>query len=503
MPNGNDGGRRVTRAQRGKQISSPPGKKEKKDKKSPKTKFSKTEMNIDAFVNGESPQQTIEELSMPPLEGDSNSDPGPIMANSGESKGAEATRSEQSSDNGTTFHGFNEEDLGDLGKIASLLKTLSADMKEVKEGQGKILVELNVIKQDHKKMSEKLEQHSKDIKALQDHKTENDKAIGDIVEIVENQDRWLKSHDTRLQVLDATLSDLVVESNVSGEGVVKNFPYRRTVVALNVPYEDGENIDLKAKGIIHNFLQLRDINIVRVTRKGLTDERLGIVKIELPSKQAVDEVIKNKHKLNQFEDPSISGIFIRKSLPDEVRQQQRNNDMIIKYLDPQGLLTKTKREDIVPTNQSRGGYGGRGHGRGRGSRGRGGRGRGSPRGRGGGHARGGRRGFRSQVTVDYSAWAPNANNSQPSTQGNHTPPSYAQVTNPMTSIGNRSTSTSPVPSDGSMGNTQPTVQSNTNSNSGQSSTPNGAPPRSNIPTQPNGNTQRGPSGVTHPPPEDK
>ncbi len=125
------------------------------------------------------------------------------------------------------------------------------------------------------------------------------------------------------------------------------------------------------RSLIHNFLQLRDINIVRVTRKGLTDERLGIVKIELPSKQAVDEVLKSKHKPNQYDDPSISGIFIRKSLPDEVRQQQR-----IKYLDPgpQGLLTKTKRGDIVPTNHSRGGYGGHGHGRGRGGRGRGGHG---------------------------------------------------------------------------------------------------------------------------------
>ncbi len=497
MPNGNDGGRRVTRgqSQRGKQVSgkcSPSDKKEKKDKKSPKAKFSKAEMNTDAFVNGaeEPQQQTIEELSMPPLEGDADSGPGPVTENT--------NPFEQSSDNDNTFNGFNEEDLADLGKIASMLKTLSADMKEVKEGQGKILGELNVIKQDHKKMSEKLQQHSIDIKALQDYKAENDQAIGDIVEIVENQDRWLKSHDTRLQVLDATVSDLVVESNVSGEGVVKEFPYRRTVVALNVPYEDGENIDMKAKGIIHNFLQLRDINIVRVTRKGLTDERLGIVKIELPSKQAVDEVIKSKHKLNQFEDPSISGIFIRKSLPDEVRQQQRNNDMIIKYLDPQGLLTKTKRGDIVPTNHGRGGYSGRGHGRGRGGRGRGGRGRGSPRGRGGGHTRGGGRGFRTQGTVDYSAWAPNANN----TQRNQVPPSYAQVTNPVSSVGSRSTNTGPVSSDGSMGNTQPTVQPNTNPNSGQPSTPNGAPQR-NKPTQPNGNIQQGPPGVTHPPPEDK
>ena len=163
-------------------------------------------MNIDAFVNGaeEPPQQTIEELSMPPLEGDSDSGPGPVMANTagpGDMAGSNAAENANPlvQTNETTFHGFNEEDLGDLGKIASLLKTLSADMKEVKEGQGKILGELNVIKQDHKKMSEKLEQHSKDIKALQDYKTENDKAIGDIVDIVENQDRWLKSHDTRLQ----------------------------------------------------------------------------------------------------------------------------------------------------------------------------------------------------------------------------------------------------------------------------------------------------------------
>ncbi len=154
--------------------------------------MSNSQRNTDAFLN-EEPLNGLS-VEMPPLEGDDeslnendsqNSLPKVQPEAEASSAANENTNpSEQSGATDTTFNGYNEEDLADLGKIASMLKTLSADMKEVKEGQGKILGELNVIKEDHKKMSEKLEQHSKDIKGLQDYQTENDKALNDIVEIV-------------------------------------------------------------------------------------------------------------------------------------------------------------------------------------------------------------------------------------------------------------------------------------------------------------------------------
>ncbi len=261
-------------------------------------------------------------------------------------------------------------------------------------------------------MSVRLEKQSNDIKALQDSQSKSEKAISDIEGTVGNHERWLNTQETRLQVLDATVNDLVVESNVQGTGVITEYPYSRTVVAENVPYEDGEDVEWKAKGIIHNFLQLRDINIVRVKRQGLNEERLGVVKIELPSKQAVDSVLRNKTKLRQHESPSVKGIYLRQSQPDEIRQARRNTNILLKHCDPEGVFRMNARGDIVrrSSDNNRGSFNGRGRGR-RGGRGRG-HGRGGPRGRGSGHARGNVTGFRSQTVVDYSAWSQASNDSQ-------------------------------------------------------------------------------------------
>ncbi len=473
---------------------SPPGKKEKKDKKSPKAKWAKAHIS----------EKEIAEQGLAESQGDM--DHGNSSNENGEADAGGGSTLEQSSDNDQTFHGFSEEDLGDLGKIASLLKTLSTDMKEVKEGQGKILSELDVIRKDHKDLSDKLEKQSNDIKALQDYQSTSEKAISDIEGTVGNHERWLNSQETRLQVLDATVNDLVVESNVQGTGVITEYPYSRTIVAENVPYEDGENVEWKAKGIIHNFLQLRDINIVRVKRQGLNEERLGVVKIELPSKQSVDDVLRNKKKLRQHDDPNVNGIYLRQSQPDEIRQARRNTNILLKHCDPEGLFRMNARGDIVRQSydNNRGGYSGRG-------RGRGGRSRGGPRGRGSGHAR--RHGFRNQIPADYSAWTPNGNSSQ-STQntsvqpgtgsqngahGPMVPPSNAAGTNPSASAMSNTSA-------GNAGNTQRPAQNvnptqpgpgGTGHVAGQRAPPQvGAPPppppppiatNSAIHTTPNGN----------------
>ncbi len=158
---------------------------------------------------------------------------------------------------------------------------------------------------------------------------------------------------------------------------------------------------------------LPDINIIRVKRKGLTDDKLGIVKMELPSEEAVDDVLKYKSKLNNMEDETISNIYIRQSQPDDTRTFQHNDRLLIKAIDPHGEKFKYLRSgrivhiaDHGGQGHDRGSYRGRGGpGRGRGGPGRGrggpGRGRGGPRGRGSGHAR---RGQRNQTTADYSKW---------------------------------------------------------------------------------------------------
>ncbi len=344
--------------------------------------------------------------TMPPLEDseDSSSDEDSEEEEEGGSIG--------DTDNDKTFNGFppmddlSTEDLNDLGKIASLLKTLTADMKDVKKNQGTVLSELKVIKKGHKKISKELKKQSKDIESLKVNQSVNTKSIENVEASVGNHERWLKSNDTRLTELEAIVGDLVLDSNVNG-GKIKEYPYHRTVVALNVPYEDGENIMWKARNIINNFLELPDINIIRAKRKGLTDDKLGIVKMELPSEEAVDDVIKYKYKLKHMEDETINNIFIRQSQPDDTRRFQRNDRLLVKTIDPNGEMLKwLPSGDIVPVEEH-GGRGGHNRGGHRGQRGpyRGhggpGRGRGGPRGRGSGHAR---RTQRNQTPADYSKW---------------------------------------------------------------------------------------------------
>ncbi len=407
---------------RGRQLSgakrSPPGK---KDKKSPRArnKFSKqnehileTPDDVDNKEETELESNTMASAKVPPKEPKEHSEDSSSDEDSEDED--EEAGSTGDSDNERTFHGFapenqlKAEDLNDLGKIASLLVTLSTDIRDVKKNQGTVLSELKSIKKGHKKITKELKKQSKDIESLKEGQSLNDKAIEEVEASVDNHERWLKSNDDRLTELEATVGDLVLDTNVNG-GKIKEYPYHRTVVALNVPYEDGENLMWKARNIINNFLELPDINIIRAKRKGLTDEKLGIVKMELPSEEAVDDVIKCKHKLSSMEDETISNIYIRQSQPDETRTSQHNDRLLIKAIDPNGEKFKYLRSGrIVPISDfgGRGGHRGRGgpnRGRGGPSRGRGGpgRGRGGPRGRGSGHAR---RGNRSQAPADYSNW---------------------------------------------------------------------------------------------------
>ncbi len=406
------------RRKRGRQASgagrSPPDKKGKKDKKSPRAASKWNKQNEVLLEDLEDPtdQNGVDSKAVPKVPPQVTKDDSEDSSSNEDSESEEGEAgSTGDSDNERTFNGFPPEnqlptvqDLNDLGKIASLLVTLSTDIRDVKKNQGTVLSELKSIKKGHKKITKELKKQSKDIESLKESQSVNKESIEEVEASVGNHERWLTSNDERLTELEATVGDLVLDVNVNG-GKIKEYPYHRTVVALNVPYEDGENLMWKARNIINNFLELPDINIIRTKRKGLTDDKLGIVKMELPSEEAVDDVLKYKHKLSSMEDETISNIYIRQSQPDDTRTSQHNDRLLIKAIDPNGEKFKWLRSGrIVPITDS----GGRGHGRGgyRGrsgpQRGRGGygRGRGGPRGRGSGHARRGQR----QTPADYSKW---------------------------------------------------------------------------------------------------
>ncbi len=375
---------------------------EKKDKKSPKGKKSKSER--EASVTDSSISEVPEDV---------------------ESESSE-TDSENDSVEGS-LENLDLNDVNDAGQIVSLLKSVvkelvslkEKDLKDVKNNQSTMLSDLNDIKTENEKLRQTLQKQAKEIETLKgkhgtlvgevnsvkdtlkshgDSLKEHSEASHKLDITVKSHDDTLKEHNDRLHKLDTTVNELVLDNMVNDGTAGKEFPYSRTIVAYNVPYEEDENIEWKAKSLIHNILALPGIEVVRAKRKGLTEESLGIVKIELHSTHAVTVVLENKRLLMENEDSVISGIFIRQSQPEEVRRAIRNTNIMLREFDVDGKFRTNVKGDIVP--RSRGNYRGQ---RGRGNRGRGGRGRGGP----GRRGHGGRgRGSRGHGHIpDYDKWS--------------------------------------------------------------------------------------------------
>ncbi len=71
--------------------------------------------------------------------------------------------------------------------------------------------------------------------------------------------------------------------------------------------------------------------------------------MELPSEEAVYDVLKYKYKLNNMEDETLNNIYIRQSQPDDTRTFQHNDRLLIKAIDPHGEKFKYLRSGrIVP-----------------------------------------------------------------------------------------------------------------------------------------------------------
>ncbi len=381
--------------ERGKGGNKSPRSKEKKTK-SPKGKLSKA--------------PTAAQLEIDPESMDRDK-----VDDSVESEG-EVEDSVHGTENGSDTDSLGDLDLNDVndaGQIVSLLKSVvkqldkqNKDLKDVKNNQSTMLSDLNDIKTENVKLREELQKQSKELDDLKGKQNTLEGSIKTVKDTVKSYGDTLKEHNDKLTKLDSTVSDLVLDNMVNGDGTAGvEFAHTRTVVAYNIPYEDDENVLWKANSLIHNILELPGINVVRAKRKGLTEERLGILKIELQSTHAVELVLENKSKLTDHENSDINGIFIRQSQPDEVRRSIRNTGILLREFDVDGQFRMTARGDIV--RRTRGNY--------RGQRGRGNRGRGNNR---GGR---GRRGQRvAGHTPDYDVWSRRSEDRQNVNQNSNT-----------------------------------------------------------------------------------
>ncbi len=294
----------------------------------------------------------------------------------------------------TDFDGFTEDDLVDSGKVVSMLKSLLKDVKQVKDSNTEILAGQNSIKQNLAKIQADNEKLREDVNALKSTQKKTDSAVQKVRDDLNATQRKVKTVDDlvgRHEIVIKNQSDAIKklqQAQPGSEFTKVEWAYSKTVVAQNVYmtdqeyFEGTEDVQRKAELIINSHLGLPGVTVVRALRKGVKEDYVGIIKIELASEEEAKTVLQNKKKLGDHPDSSVNSIFLRPSKPDGDRKQERNNREFMKIVDPtRSMLYMDEYGNVKPKGSGRGGFRGsrganRGRGRGRGPRGARGRARG-------------------------------------------------------------------------------------------------------------------------------
>ncbi len=122
--------------------------------------------------------------------------------------------------------------------------------------------------------------------------------------------------DTLQAVVDNSVKQSLVDNNVVTK---KNFDYDVTLIAYGVRYSYDENVEEKAKQLVHVGLNQPDAKVVQARRVfNPVTGRPGLIKIELESSEVRKEVLKQTGRLRSWQ---ILGpkIFVRGSHTNDMR----------------------------------------------------------------------------------------------------------------------------------------------------------------------------------------
>ena len=108
------------------------------------------------------------------------------------------------------------------------------------------------------------------------------------------------------------------------------FPVKTTLVAQNVWYSEGENLEEKASLIIHKALNFPQIATKRVECKSGWKTGSGLIKIELHIQKDLKRVLGRKKELRQSTIDEIKRIFLRQSKREEVLLMEKNLDLVLR-----------------------------------------------------------------------------------------------------------------------------------------------------------------------------
>ena len=253
----------------------------------------------------------------------------------------------------------------------------------------KISVEMahNLVRDESKKRED-------EVKSIRNHIAQHSREGASNVQLLKTHGDQLKSLDNSVKGINSRI-DTVIEEHKQMAAPMENlrskvenalgeidFPVNKTIVAQNVWYTEGENLDKIVELIVNTTLELPDVTVRKIERKSGFEKGSGLLKIELGSENDVKKVLKNKRKLMGARAPELIDIYLRNSKSNEVLLAEKNQDTILREMGvrnayvrlPTGYLAKKSnryqsggRDNGRQQGRSRGGRGGRGsNGRGHG-----------------------------------------------------------------------------------------------------------------------------------------
>ena len=219
-------------------------------------------------------------------------------------------------------------------KIQSTLEEHKNDMKKKLSDQSKALKDMQT------SLTIKIESEIKDMQTTLNTKIE--KEIKGLETYIDQQVGQLS---TRIGTIEGKLEILEAKENERAM-----FNYDDTLVAINLPQEPNENIELKADDLIRNGLKVHGVRILRAARLKGRDGKPGLTKIQLHSLDDKKKLLQAKSNLKQC--PLYKKVFIRSSKSHEERLAETNFRTILSMI-PRGtnfMLTSNGRIVNKTTN---------------------------------------------------------------------------------------------------------------------------------------------------------
>ena len=193
------------------------------------------------------------------------------------------------------------------------LRDIYSVLTDIRADQAKLRQDLQGVKKEMKKQM-------KDIK--------NDlimEIAGVRVETVRVKDQDLKYSQL---IADMTTSITTVERKTS---IPTRDPFSPavTVIAIGVRYEEHENVQVKAKALVHQGLELTSVNVVRAVCTPWRNNKPGIIQIELESVEEKIRILKEKKMLKTKQ--GFKKVFIRGGKSHEERLIQNNIQEVLPF----------------------------------------------------------------------------------------------------------------------------------------------------------------------------